>query len=275
MRYALFIATLLHAGILAAGFIIAPFLPVPEVDYSPVVPVELLSQAEFADELSVKADRKSEPVEEDEEPEPVRQQEEEATLPDPEPEPVPDPEETQPEPQPAEDEPEQQPEDRPEPEEEPRREEPKQEDDFFSGLDDALVDLENQDEWSSPAEVVDPEGVRNQEGVGLGDRLTASEIDLVRQKMAEECFDQPTGVPNAEKIVVRVRFNLNPDGEIVGDPEVLNARQIALSNNSWWRTTRDRAVQAVVKCQPYDYLPEDRYYIWSEMILNFSPQGVM
>ncbi|GGY53607.1 hypothetical protein [Parvularcula lutaonensis] len=275
MRYATFLSALLHVGILAGGFIIAPFLSVPDVVYRPVVPVELLSEAEFADLLSVKADQKSEEV--TEEPPNPRDDIQEVAMPDPIP--VPQPED----PTPPEPEVKEEPED-PAPREEPKREDPPkrepdpqpaEEDDFFSGLDEALVDLEDEPDKGAPAEVADAEGLRDQEQIGLGDTLTASEIDLIRQKMAEECFDQPTGVPNAEKLVVRIRFNLDPEGQLIGQPEVLNARQIALSNNSWWRTTRDRALQAVVKCAPYDYLPEERYYVWSEMTLNFTPLGVM
>ncbi|MEM9810504.1 MAG: hypothetical protein AAF788_04690 [Pseudomonadota bacterium] len=273
MRYATFLSALLHIGILAGGLIVAPFLPTPELLTPPVVPIEILSEAEIADELSVRADRKNPPAEEDApEPEPERpaaalEPEPERLVLPPPPEPEPEPEAPEPEPEPEPVEPEPQP-------EEPTP--PRQEDriDDLSFLDDALVDLQQDDQRSQPSEVLDPEGLRDQEAVGLGDRLTASEIDMVRARMAS-CFDQPTGVPDAENLVVRVRFYLNSDGTIQGEPSVLNARQIALSNNSWWRVTRDRAMRAVVACAPYDYLPDDRYYIWSEMTLNFTPLGVM
>ncbi len=273
MRYATFLSALLHIGVFAAGFIAAPFMRTEPNVYVPIVPIELLSEAEIAEELSVRADRVSEPEEE-----PQREEERTELVdvePAPEPEPVPPP----PLPEPEEIEPDPEPEVLPEPEPEPVREDPnppRTEDrlDDLSFLDDALVDLEEDDLRDAPAEVLDPEGLRNQERVGLGDRLTAREEDQLRAAMLR-CYDQPTGVPDADEIVVRIRINLSPEGEIVGDPDVLNARQIALSNNSWWRATRDRAVRAVIDCQPYDYFSPDRYYIWSEMTLNFSPLGVM
>ena len=102
MRYASFLSILLHVGLAAAGLIAGPFLRTPEVPYVPVVPIEILSEAEIADELSVRADRVSEPAEEEEAPKPQRQPE-----PQPEPEPVippaPEPEQPQekePEPEP-------------------------------------------------------------------------------------------------------------------------------------------------------------------------------
>ncbi|NNU16929.1 hypothetical protein HK107_11425 [Parvularcula sp. ZS-1/3] len=272
MRYALFISALLHLGIMAAGFIAAPFMTVPAVVDSQRIPIELLTEAEFADRTSVMADRVSEEIADTNPSDDI----EVSSLPDPIPTPQfeePTIEET-PEPveQPKPEEP------KPEPKDPPKKEEDKpksEEDDFFSGLDDALVDLEEEDERKAPSEVVDPEGLSDQEAIGLGDTLTAAEEDLVREQMARRCFDQPQGVPNAEKLIVRVRFSLDREGYLIGQPEVLNATSIALSGNSWWRTTRDRAVQAVITCQPYDYLPAERYYVWSEMTLNFSPRGVM
>lgn len=270
MRYAIFLSAILHFGVLAAGFIVAPFLEVPEVQYRQVVPVELLSEAEFSERLSVPADRKSEEVVE--EVPPPSNDIEVASLPEPIPTPQPVEPKPEPKPEPRREEP------KPEPKPQPRREETKpktREDDFFSGLDEALIDLEDDQERGAPAEVTDPEGLRDQDVVGLGDQLSASHIDQIRARMAERCYDQPTGVPDAEKLVVRIRFNLDRSGEIIGQPEVLNARQIALSNNSWWRATRDRALQAVVTCAPYDFLPQEQYYIWSEITLNFTPLGVM
>ncbi|MCQ8184498.1 hypothetical protein [Parvularcula maris] len=275
MRYATFISALLHVGILAAGFIVAPFLAVPEVAYRAVVPVNLISEAEFGEMVSVKADQKSEEVAED--PAPLRDDIEVAELPDPVPVPQPIEETPQPEPEPTP-EPEQpkpEPEQKPEPPKQETQDKPKQEDDFFSGLDDALVDLEEEDDRKAPSEVLDAEGLRDQEQIGLGDTLTAMEEDLIRARMAESCYNQPTGVPDAEKLVVRVNFKLDREGEIIGQPRVLNNAQISLSGNTWWKTTRDRAVQAVTACAPYDFLPQERYYVWSEITLNFTPQGVM
>ena len=274
MRYATFISALMHVGFLAVGFIVAPFLTVPEVEYRPVIPLELISEAEFAEILSVQADQRSQDVAEDPAP---QQPDPEPSQPEPEPEPIPEPIQPEPEPEPEPEPvlPDPEPEVQPERREEPQREEPDEEDDFFSGLDDALVDLEEENDRAAPAEVLDPEGLRDQEAIGLGDQLSAGHIDMIRSRMEERCYDQLTGVPNAEDIVVRVRFNLTRDGELQGEPTVLNARQIALSNNQWWRATRDRALRAVADCAPYDYLPEEQYYLWSEITLNFRPIGVM
>jgi hypothetical protein len=279
LRYSTILSALLHVGVLAGGFIVAPFLRADEVPYVPVVPIEILSEAQIADRLSVKADQKSEEVVED--PEDFEPPKPEVTKPDepePEPEPVPPlPEEPEPEPdiEEKEPEPEPEPEPRPEPPKEQPGPEPEEDEaiDDLSFLDEALVDLETTT-GKAPQEVRDAEGKRDQEAVGLGDQLTATEMDLVRAKMVE-CYDQPTGVPDAEKLVVRVRMQLNRQGEIQGEPTVTNARQIAISNNSWWRATRDRAVRAAIACEPYDYLPQDRYHVWSEMTLNFTPMGVM
>ncbi len=275
MRYATFLSAVLHVGVAAASLIAWPFLKPIDVPYKAVVPIELLSEAEVSDRLSVKADQKTETVVEEPEarddievaqlpePEPIEQPQE-PTPPPPDPEPTPEPE---PEPEPQEPEPEKE-----EPKTQPRQEEKRIDD--LSDLDDVLKDLEVEEPKGAPSEVADAEGLRDQEQVGLGDKLTAAEEDLVRAAMLQ-CYDQPTGVPNAEELVVRIRFELDRDGELRDQPDVLNARQIALSNNSWWRATRDRAVRAVIDCQPYDYLSQDRYHIWETVILNFTPIGVM
>lgn len=274
MRYATFLSALLHLGALFAGVIVAPFLKTPEPMVTQAVPIQLLSEAEIADELSIRADRTEDAVEEGE---PIRPDDgiEEATLPEPLPMPLPPEPEQKPE---REREPDVL---RPEPEErerpEPRRREPEPEPeriDDLSDLDEVLKDLEDEPDRGAPSEVLDPEGKRNTERIGLGDRLTATEVDLVRARMVD-CYDQLAGVPDAENLVVEVRINLDREGEIVGDPDVLNSMQIGISGNPYWRATRDRAMRATIKCAPYDYLPQDKYQQWSEMTFRFTPLGVM
>jgi len=267
---------MLHLGVVFGGLIIAPFISTREVLATPVVPIQLISEAEIADELSVRADRKANAVE-DADIKPVRPDDgiEEVALPLPEPMPLPP--EPEPEPQelePVPVEPEPEPEVKPEPpQQKPREPEPDRIDDL-SGLEDALKDLEDEPEGGAPNEVLDPEGLRNQERLGLGDKLTATETDLVRARMVD-CYDQLSGVPDAANLVVEVKLRLDRDGTIIGDPEVVNNLAIQVSGNPYWRATKDRAIRAAIKCAPYDYLPQEKYADWDEMYLSFTPLGVM
>ncbi|NRA28816.1 MAG: cell envelope integrity protein TolA [Parvularculaceae bacterium] len=277
MRYATFVSMMLHLGVLFGGLIIAPFITTRDVLVTPVVPIQLLSEAEIADELSVRADRTADAVE-DAPPEKVMPKDgiEEVSLDDPLPMPLPPEPEPEPEPQQPEPEPEIEPEPEPEPEPEekvqPPQKKPEKIDDL-AGLEDALKDLED-DPFGAPSEVLDPEGLNNQERLGLGGELTATETDLVRARMLD-CYDQLSGVPDAANLVVEVKINLDRDGTIRGDPEVINNLAIQVSGNPYWKATKDRAIRAAIKCAPYDYLPQDKYDQWDELTLVFTPLGVM
>ncbi|MEM1381242.1 MAG: hypothetical protein AAGH41_11540 [Pseudomonadota bacterium] len=272
MRYATFLSALLHLGAVFSALIVAPFLADPEPPLVvQAIPIQLLSEAEIRSETSVMADRKADAVDEDIRPIAPDDGIEEVALPDPEPMQIPpeperdlerDPEVLEPEP------PQPEP-----PQQKPQTPEPDRIDDL-SSLDEVLKDLEDDPEAGAPQEVLDPEGLRNNERVGLGDKLTATETDLVRARMVD-CYDQLAGVPDAENLVVIVKLDLDRDGEIIGSPDVENDLAINISGNPYWKATRDRAVRAAIKCAPYDYLPQEKYSQWDEMILRFTPLGVM
>lgn len=272
MRYATFLSTLLHLGAMFGGIIFAPFFITSEPLVAPVVPIQLLSEAEIGAELSVRADRTPDAVEDAK---PIAPDDgiEEVALPEPLPAPLP------PEPEPEKElqpDPELLQPDPPKPDppaQKPRKREPERIDDL-SGLDEVLKDLEDEPDKRAPSEVLDPEGLRNSERVGLGDQLTATELDLVRARMLD-CYDQLAGVPDAENLVVVLQVKLDRDGEIVGDVDVSNNIAIEISGNPYWKATRDRAVRAAIKCAPYDYLPQDKYEQWDDMELKFTPLGVM
>ncbi|MEM9838548.1 MAG: hypothetical protein AAF830_05270 [Pseudomonadota bacterium] len=271
MRYASFLSTLLHLGALFGGIIFAPFFTTEPPLYKPVIPIQLLSEAEIGEESSVRADRTADAVEDLR---PIAPDDgiEEVALPEPLPAPLPpepEPEDLQPDPELLQPEPP-----KPDPpKEKPREREPDRIDDL-SGLDEVLKDLEDEPDKGAPAEVLDPEGLRNTERVGLGDKLTAVEEDLVRARMVD-CYDQLAGVPDAENLVVIIQFKLDRTGEIVGDVNVENNIAINVSGNPYWKATRDRAVRAAIKCAPYDYLPQEKYEQWDDMELRFTPLGVM
>lgn len=276
-----FLSLGLHAG--AGAFVVVgwPYLnPIPP-DPVPPIPVELISEAEIADRVEVQAQsRAEEPPEEPEpieaEPEPEPEPEPEAapepTPPEPEPEPAPEPEplpvEPKPEPEPEPQEPAPSPDPEPTPDPEPQAEELD-----FAALEDDLVDLDP-DRRDAPREVADDAegGKVDAERVGLGERLLASEEALVQACMVSpRGWQQMTGVPNPEDLIVTLSFTLRPNGELASQPKVENAGQIARSGNAFWRVAQDRAIQAAVSCAPYDYLDPDRYEQWREFKMTFTP----
>ena len=100
--------------------------------------------------------------------------------------------------------------------------------------------------------------------LGTDDALAATLADALRQKLAG-CWSVPPGAREAN-ITVKVRFFLNRDGSVVGQPEVLNG-----SGEALFATTAQSALSAVMECQRYDFFPPDRYDLWKDNTINFNP----
>ncbi|MEL7488176.1 MAG: cell envelope integrity protein TolA [Pseudomonadota bacterium] len=282
MRYGLFVSLVLHGAAVGLAFVSLPEGWRPDVAQEPFVPIEVLSEAEIAERTSVPAARPEPEVIEEPEPEPDLPEEEpepapvpEENDPEPQPEPEPEPVEPEPEPEPEPEEPEVVEEPQPEPPKEEPKPEPEEEDDELDF--DALSQLVDKarDQRSSPAgspsEVAETaDDARRQ--VGAGDRLTASAKDKMIAAVSR-CWQANAiiGAPEPEKLKVIVDIDLNRDGTLSGQPRVVNALQINLSGNRFWKVAEQNAVRAVIACQPYDFLPSDQYEAWREFSLNFDP----
>ncbi|MFN0191358.1 MAG: hypothetical protein ACKVP5_05180 [Aestuariivirga sp.] len=99
---------------------------------------------------------------------------------------------------------------------------------------------------------------------GTDDALAATLVDALRQRLAE-CWSVPPGAREA-KIIVRVKFSLNPDGSVAGFPEVQNA-----GGDRLFDVTAQSAISAIMECQLYDFLPREKYDLWREITINFNP----
>ncbi len=104
---------------------------------------------------------------------------------------------------------------------------------------------------------------------GTDAALSADLVDALRQKV-ESCWNVPAGVRDAEGLRVRIRFQMSPEGLVTGGPEVLNA----MAHPAFDAAARS-AVRAVLACQPYDFLPPERYEAWKDIILNFDPSRML
>ena len=107
-------------------------------------------------------------------------------------------------------------------------------------------------------------------GAGLGTDLTVSELDALQSAMYQ-CWRIPLDAKNPEELVVKVRVSLRPDGH-VQSAEILEQGRIARSSNPYLKVAAQRAVNAVSKCAPYDFLPADKYDRWKDMTLRFKPE---
>lgn len=105
--------------------------------------------------------------------------------------------------------------------------------------------------------------------IGNDAKLTGSEADWLRQKV-QQCWSPPVGVRGAERLLVKVKFQLDPSGTVLGTPSVLNS-----SSDPLFGVAADAAVRAVLGCQPYDGLPPEKYRFWQNNIVNFDPSRML
>ncbi len=175
------------------------------------------------------------------------------------------PPETKPEPKP-----EKKTEKKPEPKPEKKKEKKKEKLDVAKLEDllnsDALVDKEKEQKTTNASEATeDGTPAKGETDLqGTDDQLSATILQALVQRI-RECWVVPPGAREAS-IIVKLRFALNPDGSIAGTPSVMNATQDPL-----YDLTARSAVAAVMGCQNYDFLPQDKYDLWKDLIINFNP----
>jgi hypothetical protein len=269
MRFGVFASLLLHACAVGLAFLSLPeFLRTKVID-SPVIPVELIREADLAEKTSVPAAAPKPKPKAEEPPDiPKPKVEEPKPTPKAEPEPAPEPEpvvkEPEPKPEPVKP--------KPEPEKPKPKPKPKPKDLDLDALS-ALVDKSRESETASDADSdAMLEAERARAAIGAGDRLTASDIDKMRAAVSR-CWNASAiiGAPEPEKLVVEIDIDLNRDGTLAGPPRVVNALEINLSGNRFWKVAEQNAVRAVSACQPYDFFDQGRYQEWKAFTLNFDP----
>ena len=282
------LSLILHLGAVAI-FVFAAFnARGPETRYVPPIPVDIISEAELADRISIpEMTRTEDPVEEqpaaeEPEPEPVApdpQPDPEPVAPEPEPEPEPIAPEPEVEEAPVEEQPDPEPavvEEEPEPEPEPVKPEPEpveEEEDLLGDLANDLKDLDPDKDRNRP-NIVNPgaaAGDRDQERVGEGRELTITEEALL-QACVEQKYRVDKNARGWEQFIIRVRVQLNIDGSMSGPIEVLNQGEIARSGNAAYQAAARNAVAAISSCFPLDGLDPARYSNWKSFTYNFRPE---
>ncbi|MEM9233019.1 MAG: hypothetical protein AAGA69_02130 [Pseudomonadota bacterium] len=281
------LSVMLHLGLVAVLLFGVWSGREQEALYVPTVPIEVISRAELADEISVpETTRAEDPVEEEEpavedpapDPEPV----------DPEPTPVdpePAPADPEPEPAPVEETPEPTPdpepieqEEAPEPEApdpEPVEEAPpvEEDDDLLGDLANDLKNLDpDQQDRSRPN--VTPgaaSGDRDQERIGTGEELTITDRSLV-QSCVYGNYRLDKTARGWESFNVQIRVRLTITGNLDGGVQILNQGEINRSGNAAYQAAARNAIAAVNACVPFDRLDPARYDTWQIFTLNFRPE---
>lgn len=293
------VSILLHAGIVAAGSIVLPRLGQPLEQEAAIVPIELVTVSEMTN-IAPRIERETEEPESEEPPpledyledlDTVEPPEEDATEEEvlaPEEAPPP-PQEAEPEPVPeddSEEEPPQEPEAEPEPDPEPERETPlieqEPEDPLAAVLGDAsnLFDKTPREPQRAPPQAPEPEledeqPRRSTERAGAGERTgnTAAVETLITSQLTY-CWDDVDDLPNPERLNVTVRIQLNRDGTLKRDAELVRPARMPIGDRPM-QVAIERALRATRKCAPYR-IPEQalEYYAdWSDVTINFG-QGM-
>lgn len=117
---------------------------------------------------------------------------------------------------------------------------------------------------------------RTQRGAGAGTGEAAALEDraraLVRAHL-RRCWRMPIDLPDPDRLVVTVEFDVNRNGTLNGQPRVTSPRNYAFDPPM--RTAVEAALRAVRQCDPYPF-PDDpvvgEYYdIWRTNEYTFRP----
>jgi len=97
--------------------------------------------------------------------------------------------------------------------------------------------------------------------------LSQNEVDALRAQLMG-CWNPPVGVAEAKDLIVIVRFALNRDGSVSGEPMVVNH-----GSNALFQIAAESAMRAVRSCQPFR-LPASKYEAWRDVEVKFDPNDM-
>lgn len=112
------------------------------------------------------------------------------------------------------------------------------------------------------------------QSVGFGTDMTVSEKDAIRQHILQ-CWRVPAGAAKPEELIVVLRIELEKDGTLKSPPTVIRTGSSSFGSNTFSRASADAASRAVVRCQPYDFLPLDKYESWDDITFTFNPGAMI
>jgi hypothetical protein len=120
---------------------------------------------------------------------------------------------------------------------------------------------------------------RNQQGAGLGTAEVAAIEDRLRALARahisrNNCWRMPIDLPDPDRLVVTIQFDLNRNGTLDGQPRVLSPRNYTFDPHM--RRAVEEALRAVRLCDPYPFADDpvvgEHYDLWREMEYTFRPR---
>jgi outer membrane biosynthesis protein TonB len=106
----------------------------------------------------------------------------------------------------------------------------------------------------------------------LGSQLTASELDLIRHQIAR-CWNVPAGARGAKDLVVEIKVAVDRDGTV---QQAIIVDQGRLGSDPSFRAAAESARRAFFnpQCRPL-HLPAEKYAIWKDLVVDFSPKDIL
>src|SRR5262245_39290244 len=99
-------------------------------------------------------------------------------------------------------------------------------------------------------------------------RLTSEEIAAFQTHL-QKCWHPPPSMAGAQKLRASLRIALTPEGTLAREPLLIQA-----SASAQGPRLVETAARALRECQPFSFLPADKYQEWKLLDLSFSPRGL-
>jgi hypothetical protein len=99
-------------------------------------------------------------------------------------------------------------------------------------------------------------------------KLSGGEVAAFRTHL-QRCWKLPPDVTHPDKLHAVLRIALDPRGALVREPLLVSA-----SASADGPKLVQAAMRALRHCQPFSFLPADRYDEWKLLDLSFSPHGL-
>jgi colicin import membrane protein len=99
--------------------------------------------------------------------------------------------------------------------------------------------------------------------------MSQNELQALIARLAQ-LWSPPAGAKNPDELAVRVRIQLKPDGKLAGPPMVLTSGTSPL-----FTASRDSAIRAVFRGQPFDMLKAEHYEQWKDIEITFDPRDMI
>jgi hypothetical protein len=99
-------------------------------------------------------------------------------------------------------------------------------------------------------------------------RLSSDDVAALHAHM-QRCWKPQARLSQAQNVRAVIRVALNVDGALMADPILVKASASTLGP-----PLVESAMRAVRQCQPFAFLPPEKYDEWKVLELTFSPQGL-